>query len=57
MIYDRCRVCHQLVDAVESEDDTCARCRFVGEPEQQDQENELTLAEQVAFEGTSEDDY
>jgi hypothetical protein len=57
MRYDRCRVCYQLVDAVESEDDTCAHCRFVGEPEQQDQENELTPAEQVVFEGTSEYDY
>lgn len=57
MIYDRCRVCHQLVDAVESEDDTRAHCRFVGEPEQLDQEYELTLAEHVAFEGTSEYDY
>ena len=56
MIYDSCRVCHQLVDAVESVDDTCAHCRFVGGPEQQDQENELTLAEQAAFVGTSEYD-
>ena len=56
MIYDRCRVCHQLVDAVESEDYTRAHCRFVGGPEQLDQENELTLAEQAAFVGTSEYD-
>jgi RNA polymerase subunit RPABC4/transcription elongation factor Spt4 len=28
MIYERCRICHQLVDPVESETDICRHCEM-----------------------------